>query len=87
MDKEKNVPNFYTESNKDDIPAAIDGLNKFTHNFCMNCKETEEKGDLVFRCKSCEFSHGGKCLIKSFAFRHSRNGENLPEDFGSMCKL
>lgn len=52
---------------KDDKHAAIDGLNTFTRNWCMDVGATERRGDLVFRCKKCDFSIEGKCLIKQFA--------------------
>ena len=29
--------------NKDDITEAVHALDIFTKNWCMNCKETEEK--------------------------------------------
>ena len=35
----------YTVGNKDDITEAVHGLNIFTKNWCMNCKETDEKND------------------------------------------
>lgn len=55
---------LYTKGNKDDITEAIHGLDIFRKNWCMNCKETEEKNDLTFRCKECEFSSTlGECLI------------------------
>lgn len=60
----------FITTNKDDVQAAIDGLNHFTKNWCMNVKESEEKNDLVFRCKTdCPFFAVNKrCLIKGFAF-------------------
>ena len=42
---------LYTKGNKDDVTEAVHGLDIFTKNWCMNCKETEEKNDLIFRCK------------------------------------
>ena len=74
---------LYTKGNKDDVTEAIHGLDIFTKNWCMNCKETEEKNDLTFRCKECEFSSTlGECLIKMFANKHKHN---YPlSDFGSM---
>lgn len=45
----------YTAGNRDDVETAIACLDKFTKNWCMNCKETDEKKDLVFRCSECEF--------------------------------
>ena len=57
---------IYTEGNKDDVKEAVASLDKFTKNWCMNCKETEEKNDLVFRCGACFFKQDGLCLIKKF---------------------
>ena len=49
----------------------------------MNCKETDEKNDLIFRCKECEFQEvGGVCLVKTFANNH-KNDYDM-SDFGSM---
>jgi ribosomal protein L44E len=60
--------------NKDDIERAVFGLDTFTKNWCMNCKETEKQNDLVFRCKECEFqAEDEKCLVKMFAHRHKHN--------------
>lgn len=59
--------------NKDDVTEAVHGLDIFTKNWCLNCKETEEKNDLVFRCKECEFSASGVCLIKTFALNHEND--------------
>lgn len=71
--------------NSDDIHAAIDGLNQFTKNWCINVKQTTESNDLVFRCDECPFSaeYGGRCLINSFAYDH--DGEYTSSvDFGAM---
>ena len=74
---------LYAKGNKDDVTEAIHGLDIFTKNWCMNCKETEEKNDLTFRCKECEFSSTlGECLIKSFAFNHESDYDL--GHFGSM---
>lgn len=79
---EMGYESFIIRDNKDDIEKAIEGLNTFTHNWCMNCKETDEKNGLVFRCGECEFStKEHNCLVKSFAHRHSNN---VPSDFGAM---
>ena len=60
-----------TSGNADNTTEAVHGLDIFTKNWCMNCGETEEKNDLTFRCKECEFSSTfGECFIKSFAFNH-----------------
>lgn len=61
----------YTQGNVDNMYEALIGLTKFTHSFCMNCKETEEKGDLVFRCNECPFcSELGTCYVKEFASKY-----------------
>ena len=75
---------IYLKNNKDDLATAIDGLNQFTHNFCMNCAETKEKNELVFNCSNCNFSQDGACLIKSFIFDHLSSYKDLPPDFGCM---
>lgn len=73
-------------NNKDDIIAALEGLRQFMHNFCMNCTETEEKNDLVFRCGECEFADGsGNCMVKVFAKHHAK-GVEVPDDFTCMSR-
>lgn len=62
------------QNNKDDLHAAIDGLDQFTKNWCMNVAETE-KGELTFRCNECPFTHiidetDHICRIKAFATDH-----------------
>ena len=77
---------IYTEGNEDNIDKAIHGLDEFTKNWCMNVKETEEKNDLVFRCKECEFeASNGYCLVKNFAFNHESDYDL--GKFGSMGSL
>ena len=73
----------YTKKNADNITEAIHGLDIFTKNWCMDCKQTEAEKDLIFRCKGCEFQMSdGKCLVKAFANNHKCD---YPlEDFGSM---
>ena len=73
----------FTRGNADNITKAVEGLDKFAKNWCMNCKETDEQNDLVFRCKECEFETvTEQCLIKMFANNHKHN---YPlSDFGSM---
>ena len=75
----------YTDGHSDDIHAAIDGLNHFTKNWCMNVKQTTESGDLVFRCKECPFTAKGftRCLVKSSADYHDEK-YTRSIDFGAM---
>lgn len=64
--------NFYTSGNEDNLEKALDGLGQFCHNWCMNCKETKEKNEPIFRCKSCDFQNrNGSCQIKIFLFNHT----------------
>lgn len=61
----------FTRGNADNLDAAIDGLSQFMHNWCMDCKATED-GELTFRCKSCEFEgENGTCKIKVFLNAHT----------------
>ena len=74
----------FTKGNSDNLDEAIKGLNQFTKNWCMNCKETEEKNNLTFRCSKCNFSDiGGICKIKEFVV--DKAGD-MPKDFGSMAR-
>lgn len=55
----------FTSGNSDNTTEAVHGLDIFTKNWCMNCKEVERQEDLAFRCSECEFrTANGKCLIK-----------------------
>ena len=49
------IGHAFTVGNKDDVKEAVASLDRFTKNWCMNCKETEETNDLVFRCSECVF--------------------------------
>lgn len=80
---ELEVGHAFTEGNKDDVKEAVASLDRFTKNWCMNCKETEEKNDLVFRCSECVFEEGGNCLIKEFKEKHYSEYK----DFGCMGDL
>lgn len=72
----------YTLGNEDNIEKAVQGLNQFTKNWCMNCKETENSKQPIFRCNDCNFKGEiGLCTIKEFAM--DKTG-SMPIDFGSM---
>lgn len=75
----------YTSGNNDDIHAAIDALNTFTHMWCMNCEETDKSDDLIFRCSECEFSEKDtkNCKIKLFCLNHDEEYTRAV-DFGCM---
>jgi len=70
------------QENTDSIDKAVQGLDQFTKNWCMNVKETNKQDDLVFRCKECEFLHDEICLVKHFANLHKHNYDLT--DFGCM---
>ena len=72
----------YTRGNEDNLEKAVDGLDKFMKNWCMNCKETEEANEPMFRCSECNFEQeNGQCLIKVFV---NEKAGKIPSDFGSM---
>ena len=74
----------YFNSNEDNIEEAINHLNGFTHNFCMNCAATAQKHEPTFNCKECQFkTDNGLCLVKLFVTK--RLGF-LPDGFGSMSR-
>lgn len=79
------VKGNYTQGNEDNLEKAVEGLDQFTKNWCMNCKETEEKNDLTFRCSECNFRKKtgdiGICLIKEFVMDKT---DDMPIDFGAM---
>lgn len=70
----------YTNGNKDDIQHAAKCLNEFTHNFCMDCKATDEQKDLFFRCGECPFCFDEICKVKEFKNKFAPHYKN----FGSM---
>ena len=75
----------FTKRNSDDLYKAIQGLDQFTKSWCMNCKETEETDELVFRCGECSFLvEDDMCKIKEFAFKHEDESKYDMSDFGSM---
>ena len=80
----KSTMSGFTNGNKDDFEKAVDGLAIFCHNWCMNVKETEEKEDLVFRCKICPFEDGlGYCNVKRFINKYGT--EEQKQSATSMC--
>ena len=75
----------FTKGNSDNLNVACMALDIFTKSWCMNCAETENQNDLIFRCSECEFeTERGNCLVKSFVRNHTGD---LPENFGSMGQL
>lgn len=77
----------YIGENRDDLTKAVYGLDVFTKNWCMNCKETKKQDDLVFRCGECKFStEKGHCLIKEFAYEHKKKHKYPLGSFGCMSR-
>ena len=37
--------NNFTSKNADNITKAVEGLDQFTKNWCMNCEETKKQRD------------------------------------------
>lgn len=76
----------YTINNADDITEAVYGLDIFTKNWCMKCKETKEQNEPVFNCSDCEFANEvtDECLIKAFAINHKHKYDL--NKFGSMSR-
>ena len=73
---------MYIVGNQDNIDKAVDGLNQFTKNWCMNCKETNSRNEPIFRCEECEFKgENDVCKIKEFVV--NKIGD-ISVDFGSM---
>ena len=69
--------------NQDNITKAVEGLDTFTKNWCMNCEETNRQNEPVFRCSECEFQQTDrKCLVHVFAFTHKSDFDL--HDFGAM---
>ena len=75
--------NMFAEGNKDDLHAAIDGLNQFTKNWCMDVAATNA-GELTFKCNQCPFVYeGGRCMVKRFVLdKDQEYGEKV--HFGCM---
>ena len=75
-----------TIKNNDNITKAVEGLDIFMKNWCMNCRESDKQNDLVFMCSECEFlQNDEKCLCKVFANSHKH--DYPMENFGSMGSL
>ena len=78
------------DDNYDNTTAAVAALNKFTHNWCLNCEETDKQHKPIFRCSECPFCVPEEgsiydeklCLVKVFA---NDKSHLFPMDqFGAM---
>lgn len=79
-DEDKN----YTKGNEDNIDKAIQGLDQFAKNWCMDYEETEKMNIPAFRCDECNFKSGfGICKIKEFVV--DKTGD-IQSDFGYMSR-
>lgn len=72
-----NVPFLASGRDTNDEHKAVEILDKFMKQFCIDSSVTD---DLVFRCKECPFEEGEICRVKQF------KNKFYPEyiDFGSM---
>ena len=74
-----------TGNNSDNLNIACMALDIFTKSWCMNCKETNKRNDITFRCDECEFQKDNHdCLVKLFVINHAGD---LPKTFGCMGHL
>ena len=74
-----------TGNNSDNLTVACMALDIFSKSWCMNCKETNKRNNITFRCNECEFQkNNGHCLIKQFVMNHTGD---LPKNFGSMGNI
>lgn len=90
-EKEKKMGHDFTQGNSDDLIKAVQGLDQFCKNWCMNCDETIKTDDLVFRCDGCVFRNpeNEDCYVKKFISEHHTELKDLGFDldsFGSMSR-
>ena len=72
-----NAAFYYNGRETNDEHKAVEILDKFTKQFCI---DANVKDDLVFRCKECSFEEDGICLVKRFKQKFDPDYK----DFGSM---
>ena len=62
----KHIEKTVKRNDHDKLIAAINALQTFTANSCLDVEDTEKQGEPVFRCKECEFKYGDLCILKTF---------------------
>ena len=73
----------YTNRSKNDFHKAVEVLDAFTKEFCMDVEKTNAENDLYFMCEKCPFEENGNCLVKIFKNRYCPDYA----DFGCMGDL
>lgn len=74
----------YSNRLKNDFHKAVEALDLFTKEFCMDVDKMNKENDLFFMCKKCPFEQPNEtCLAKKF------KNEFAPDykDFGAMGDL
>lgn len=72
-----NMGFLYSGRETNDEHKAVEFLDKFTKQFCIDASVVE---DLIFRCKECPFQEGEICKVKQFKNKFDPDYKN----FGSM---
>ena len=73
----------YSNRLKNDFHKAVEALDLFTKEFCMDVDRMNKENDLFFMCDKCPFSDGGLCLVKTFKHDFAPDYK----DFGAMGDL
>ena len=82
--KNEYCANQYTNRCKNDFHKAVEALDLFTKEFCMDVDRMNAEEDLFFMCKKCPFETVNKdCLVKKFKSQFCPDYKN----FGSMGDL
>lgn len=82
----------FTQGNSDNLVKAVEGLDQFCKNWCMNCAETKRANEPIFRCDECVFgnSENGVCILKKFVSEHrvelKKKGYDYFNSFGCMSR-
>ena len=64
----------FTNGNSDDITKAVEGLDIFMKNYCVDHQKTEQSNNLTFRCSECVFKTKARlCQINVFVYTHKHN--------------
>lgn len=74
----------YSNRLKNDFHKAVDALDLFTKEFCMDVDMMNTEHDLFFMCEQCPFEAENKdCLVKIFKKKFCPDYQN----FGCMGDL
>lgn len=74
----------YSNRLKNDFHKAVEALDLFTKEFCMDVEKMNAENDLFFMCKQCPFeAENDDCLVKKFKSKFCPDYK----DFGCMGDL